>query len=99
MEFGSTVTSSFGPSPDLQLISHFGSSVDDAPIIKMEILFSLLIANIHVDMGKLLVLCIINSYFNVFTISFANCECINERTLPTMDRCNVEKTFAQIMTY
>ena len=75
MESGSTVSSSFGPSPNLQLISHFCASADDAPIIKMEILLSLLIANIHVDMVKLLVLsCIINSFINAFTISFANCE-------------------------
>ena len=38
MESGSTVSSSFGPSPNLQLISHFCSSADDAPIIKMETL-------------------------------------------------------------
>ena len=34
-----------------------------------------MIANIQVDMMKLLVLsCIINSFINAFTISFANCE-------------------------
>ena len=32
MESGSTVSSSFGLSPNLQLISHFVSSVDDAPV-------------------------------------------------------------------
>ena len=31
-ESGSTVSSSFGPSPTLQLISHFGSLADDAPV-------------------------------------------------------------------
>ena len=68
IESGSTVSSSFGPSPNLQLISHFCSSVDDAPIIKMEILLSLLIANIYVDIVKLLVLsCIINSYLRHFS--------------------------------
>ena len=73
-ESGSTVSSSFGlSSPNLQLISHFGSSTDDAPVEKMEILLSLLIANRHVDMVKLLVLsCIINCYVNAFTISKAN---------------------------
>ena len=79
MESGSTVSSSLGPSPNLQLISHFGSSADDAPVKKkkkMEILISLLIANRHVDMVKLLVLsCVINCYVNAFTISKANCEC------------------------
>ena len=55
IESGSTVSSSFGPLPNLQLISHFCLSADDAPIIKMEILLSLLIANIQVDTVKLLV--------------------------------------------
>ena len=32
MESGSTVSSSFGQSCDLQLISHFGSRADDAPV-------------------------------------------------------------------
>ena len=32
MESGSTVSSSLGPSPTLQLISHFGSSADDTPV-------------------------------------------------------------------
>ena len=73
MASGSTVSSSFGLSPNVQLISHFCSSADDTPIIKMKILLSLLIANIHIDMVKLLVLsCIINSFINAFTISFAN---------------------------
>ena len=31
-ESGSTVSSSSGPSPTLQLISHFGSLADDAPV-------------------------------------------------------------------
>ena len=76
MESGSTVSSSFGPSPNLQLISHFGSSADNAPVKKKEILLSLLIANRHVDMVKLLVhSCIINCYVNAFTISKANREC------------------------
>ena len=51
MAFGSTVTSSFGLSPNLQLISHFGASADDAPVkTELEILLSLLIANRQVDL-------------------------------------------------
>ena len=82
MESGSTVSSSFGPPPDLQLISHFGSFADDAPVkTKLEVLLSpSLIANRHVNVVKLLVnSCIINSYINAFTISKANSECINVR--------------------
>ena len=56
MESGSTVSSSFGPSPNLQLISHFGSSADDAPVkIKLKFFLSLLIANRYIDVVKLLV--------------------------------------------
>ena len=41
MESGSTVSSSFGRSPDLHVISHFGSHADDAPVkTKLEILLS-----------------------------------------------------------
>ena len=66
MESGSTVSSSFGRSPNLQLISHFGSFADDAPVkTKLEILFSLLIANKHVQLVKLLVhSCTINFDIN-----------------------------------
>ena len=48
MESGSTVSSSFGRSPNLQLISHFGSFADDAPVkTKFEIILPpSLIANI-----------------------------------------------------
>ena len=54
MESGSTVSSSFGPSPNLQLISHFGSSADNAnKITKLRIPLSLLIANRH-DVVKFL---------------------------------------------
>ena len=80
IESGSTVSSCFGRSPNVQLISHFGSFVDDAPVeTKLEILLSLsLIANRHVV--KLLEhRWIINSYINAFTISRPNCECINVR--------------------
>ena len=72
MESGSTVSSSLGPPPDLQLISHFGSFADDAPVkTKLEILLSpSLIANRHVHVVKLLVnSCVINSYINAFPIS------------------------------
>ena len=49
-ESGSTVSSSFGPSPNLQLISHSCSSSDDAPVkTKLGILLSLLIASRHDD--------------------------------------------------
>ena len=34
MESGSTVSSSLRPSPNLQLISHFGSFVDRTPVQK-----------------------------------------------------------------
>ena len=56
MESGSTVSSSFGPSPNLQLISHFGSSADDAPV-KTNLIFSLSlwIAKSYIDVVKLLV--------------------------------------------
>ena len=66
MESGSTVSSSFGRSPNLQLISHFGSFADDVPVkIKLEILLSLSISNRHVQLVKLLVhSCIINFYIN-----------------------------------
>ena len=76
MAFGSTVTSSFGLSPNLQLISHFGASADDASVkTALEIILSLLIANRQVDLMKLLEhSCIINSYVNAFTISKANCK-------------------------
>ena len=49
MESGSTVSSSFGPSPNLQLISHFGSPVKT----KLEILLSLLLVDRHVHAVKL----------------------------------------------
>ena len=40
MESGSTVSSSFGPSHILRLISHFGSFADDAAVkTKLEILY------------------------------------------------------------
>ena len=57
MESGSTVSSSFGRSPNLQLISHFGSFVDDAAVkTKLEILLSpSLIAYRHAHEVKLLV--------------------------------------------
>ena len=81
MESGSTVSSFFGPSPNLQLISHFGSSADDAPVKKQLVIpSSLLIANRHVDVGKLLVhSCIIKSYVHAFAISKGNCECNSVR--------------------
>ena len=99
-ESGSTVSSSFGPSPNLQLISHFGSSADDAPVKKSLVIpSSLLIANRHVDVVKLLVhSCIINSYVHAFAIRKGNCEWNSVRK-PTMNRCNVKKTFGQIMTF
>ena len=55
MESGSTVSSFFGRSPNLQLISHFGSF--DAPVkTKLGIHLSLsLIANRHAHEVKLLV--------------------------------------------
>ena len=66
MESGSTVSSSFGPSPNLQLISHSRSY--DAPVkTKLGILLSLLIATGHNDEVKLLVhSCVTNFYINAF---------------------------------
>ena len=71
MESGSTVSSSFGPSHILQLISHFGLFANDAPVKnKIRNSLSLLIANRHVYVVKLLVhSCIINFYINALTIS------------------------------
>ena len=80
MESGSTVSSSFGRSPDLHVISHFGSHADDAPVkTKLEILLSpSLIAYGQAREVKLLVHSW-NSYMDAFTMSKANCECINVR--------------------
>ena len=66
MESGSTVSSSFGPSPNLQLISHSRSY--DAPVkTKLEILLSLLIGPGHNDEVKLLVhSCVTNFDINAF---------------------------------
>ena len=55
MDSRSTVSSSFGRSPNLQLISHFGSFADRAPMkTKLEIVLSpSLIANRPVHVVKL----------------------------------------------
>ena len=66
MESGSTVSSSFGPSPNLHLISHSRSY--DAPVkTKLGIVLSLLIGSGHNDEEKLLVhTCVTNFYINAF---------------------------------